>query len=96
MSATAADAARAISDGLLIIPILIFSIPLAAIIGATLVALVKAIRGTPRGEARKAAAEETMLIQDIHEGLARMEQRVEALETLLLDRERDKRKGRGQ
>lgn len=33
-----------------------------------------------------AATEETRLIQEIYHGLSRMEQRVEALETLLLDR----------
>jgi phage shock protein B len=33
-------------------------------------------------------AEETRLMQEIYQGLARMEERVEALETLLLDRQR--------
>ena len=34
------------------------------------------------------AEEETKLMQELYQGLTRMEERVEALETLLLDRER--------
>jgi phage shock protein B len=40
---------------------------------------------TPRG--REARAEETRLIQDIHRGLARLETRVDSLETLLMERQ---------
>ncbi|GAB4333640.1 MAG: hypothetical protein Kow0099_05500 [Candidatus Abyssubacteria bacterium] len=32
-------------------------------------------------------ADETRLIQELHQGLAKMEKRVEALETILMDRE---------
>jgi phage shock protein B len=32
-------------------------------------------------------ADETRLIQELHQGMARMEKRVEALETILMDRE---------
>ena len=35
-----------------------------------------------------ASAEESQMIQELHSGLARMERRVESLETLLLERER--------
>ena len=35
-------------------------------------------------------ADDTRLIQEIHKGLSRMEERVEALETILLDREQNK------
>lgn len=41
-------------------------------------------------------AEETRLIQEIHQGLSRMEERVEALETILLEREESElKKGEG-
>lgn len=40
----------------------------------------------PRQAKAPEAIEETRLIQEIYHGLSRMEQRVEALETLLLDR----------
>ena len=37
-------------------------------------------------------SKETRLIQEIHQGLTRMEERVEALEMILLDREKKERK----
>jgi phage shock protein B len=37
-------------------------------------------------------ADETRLMQEIHQGLSRMEERVEALETILIDRERNKKR----
>ena len=36
-------------------------------------------------------ADDTRLIQEIHQGLSRMEERVETLETILLDREQNKK-----
>ena len=44
-------------------------------------------RKRSRGEER----EETQMIQEIHHGLGKMEQRVEALETLLLESDRKSR-----
>ena len=40
----------------------------------------------------KPDTDETRLMQEIHQGLSRMEERVEALETILLDRERNKKR----
>jgi phage shock protein B len=40
----------------------------------------------------KLATDETRLMQEIYQGLSRMEERVEALETILLDRERNKKR----
>lgn len=45
-----------------------------------------------RGSVRSASAEEARLIQEMHQGLVRMEQRVETLETLLLEREQGARR----
>lgn len=39
-----------------------------------------------------ASAAEAQLIQEIHQGLMRMEDRIEALETILLDRDRKETK----
>jgi len=36
--------------------------------------------------------DETRLMQEIYQGLSRMEERVEALETILLDRERNRKR----
>ncbi len=45
-----------------------------------------------RGVSRNSGEEEARLIQEIHLGLTKMEQRVEALETLLLGREQGGRR----
>ncbi len=45
-----------------------------------------------RGGVHNTNAEEARLIQEMHQGLVRMEQRVEALETLLLEREQGARR----
>jgi hypothetical protein len=56
-------------------------------IGATFVMVVKAFRGsgstTPAGD-----EDETRMIQEIYHGLTKMEDRIETLETLLMDSER--------
>lgn len=63
------------------IPIAALCIPIIAIICGTIVALSK--RHTP-----ESSPEETEMIQEIHQALSRMEQRVEALETILFDQHR--------
>ena len=68
--------------------IMVFGIPLAAIIGSFVIAGLKILKGDSSQRDRQLRAQETGLIQEIHQGLSRMEERVEALETILLDRER--------
>jgi phage shock protein B len=59
-----------------------------ALLGLVAVTIVKIIKG-PRGKAAdQAAREETKIMQDLHQGLTRMEQRIEALETILLEQDR--------
>jgi len=53
--------------------------------------IIKAARGGGPKRTAESDADETRLIQEIHHGLTKMEQRVESLETLLLDEERTKR-----
>ena len=60
---------------------------LAIIPGAILLAI-KFIRG---GQSASDQAEEAKMIQEIYKGLSRIEERVEALETILLDQEGRKR-----
>jgi len=64
--------------------ILLFCIPLALIIGGVVLIALKIVKGGSNEQ----DAQEARLIQDIHHGLQRMEQRVEALETILLEKER--------
>ena len=58
-----------------------------AVIGGTIVISIKLLKGG----ARKDQAEDSKIIQEIYQGLSRMEERVEALETILLDREKGDR-----
>jgi len=60
-----------------------------AVIGGTILLSIKLLKG---GASRKDHAEDSKIIQEIYQGLSRMEERVEALETILLDREKG---GRG-
>jgi len=63
-------------------------IPLMAVIGVIFLIALKIMKSdSSRGEG-KMRTDEAKMIQDIYHGLQRMEQRVESLETILLDRER--------
>jgi len=64
------------------------SILVLAIIGSTILMAIKILKGGISSKGRRSEAEEARIIQEIYEGLGRMESRVEALETLLLERER--------
>jgi phage shock protein B len=76
-------------QGAIIVAIVFAGVVLAlAVIGGTIIMAIKAIRGRRSGEASHLNPKETRMIQEIYNGLARMEERVEALETILLDRER--------
>ena len=73
----------------LIVAIVFGSILLAlAIIPGTILLAIKFFRG---GLSAADQAEEAKMIQEIYKGLARMENRVEALEAILLDQEGSKR-----
>jgi len=66
--------------------IMVFSIPLAAVLGVMIVVIIKVLKGGRSGKGLD--DDEARIMQEIHQGLERMEKRVEALETLLLDKER--------
>ncbi len=55
------------------------------IIGGTILLSIRLLKGRTT---RKDQADDSKLIQEIYQGLSRMEERVEALETILLDREK--------
>ncbi len=74
----------------LIVAIVFGSIVFAlAIIPGTILLAIKFFRG---GQSAGDHAQETKMIQEIYKGLSRMEERVEALETILLDQEKRNRK----
>ena len=62
-----------------------------AILGSTALMAIKIIKGGISPRSKKLEAEETKAIQEIYKGLSRMEERVEALESVLLDREKKDR-----
>jgi len=68
--------------------LLIFGLPLVIVAGFFLIWGLKIITGGPPQKREKDQADETKLIQELYQGLSKMEERIEALETILLDRER--------
>ena len=59
-----------------------------AIVGSTILIAVKIMKGGISRSGQKSQTEETRMIQEIYQGLSRMEERVDALETIVLDRTR--------
>lgn len=59
------------------------------IIAVTFLLTLKMVRGRG-GVSSELGAEETRLVQEIHQGLDKMDKRVEALETILAETERKK------
>jgi phage shock protein B len=68
--------------------LLVFGIPIIAIVGGIFLSALKILKGESGRKAKTNDAEEARMIQDIYHGLTKMEQRIEALETLLLDKQR--------
>ncbi len=67
--------------------ILGFAVLVLALLGGIGVAIIKVIKGKNGDRDEAAQAEETKLMQELHQGLSRMEKRIEALETILLERQ---------
>ena len=68
--------------------LLIFGPVFAAVVGGILIKVLQTWKGVSPEQSQHLRAEETRLMQEIYQGLSRMAERVEALEALLLDRER--------
>ena len=67
------------------------SVLILTIIGSTILIAIKVIRGGVSRSGQKIQSDEARMIQEIYQGLSRMEERVEALETLILDQDRKDR-----
>lgn len=63
------------------------AIPVTVLICTTAVLIVRSLKGDRTAHGRKLDEEEARTMQEIFQGLEKMEKRVEALETLLLDLE---------
>ena len=80
-------------EGVIITIIVFGGIVLAlAIIGSTILMGLKIIKGEATPLSRKTQSDEAKTIQEIYQGLMRMEERVESLETILIEREKEKQK----
>ncbi|NVM26231.1 MAG: phage-shock protein [Desulfobacterales bacterium] len=62
-----------------------------AIVGSTILMAIKILKGGLSRKGQRFQAEEARMIQEMYRGLSRLEERVEALETIILDRERKDR-----
>jgi hypothetical protein len=62
-----------------------------AIVGSTILMAIKILKGGLSRKGQRFQAAEARMIQEMYRGLSRMEERVEALETIILDRERKDR-----
>jgi phage shock protein B len=78
-------------QGAVIVAIVFGSIVLAlAIAGSTILMAIRIIKGGVTKKQQAQQAEETRMIQEMFQQLSRMETRIEALETILLDRQKGK------
>ena len=65
------------------------TILLIATFGLIIIGIIRAAKtGGLSKKEKQAHAEETKMIQDIYHGLSKMEERVDALETILIERQR--------
>lgn len=62
-----------------------------AIVGSTILMAIKILKGGLSRKGQRFHAEEARMIQEMYRGLSRLEERMEALETIILDRERKDR-----
>ena len=56
-----------------------------AIIGSTILMAIKILKGGASRKGQQLEQEEARMVQEIYQGLSKMEDRVEALETIILD-----------
>ena len=68
-----------------LIIVMLCLVPMVVIIVA--LAALRILKGGHSGRSRQQAEEETRMIQAIYQELSKMEERIEALETLLVDQE---------
>ena len=76
-------------EGAIIVGIVFSGIVLClAIIGGTILMGIKIAKGGISRKSQQSRSEDAKMIQEMYQGVTRMEERVEALETILLEKER--------
>lgn len=78
-------------EAVIVVTVFAGSILILAIIGSTILMGLKIVKGGLTSKNRKTQTDEARMMQEIYQGLARMEERVEALETIIMDRERERK-----
>ncbi len=63
-----------------------------ATIGFTIILIIRTAKGGSMRKRERTDAGETQIIQEIYQGLTKMDKRIESLETLILDADRSKEK----
>jgi phage shock protein B len=76
--------------GGIIIAFIVTALPLIIIAGAILL-VIKIAKGGSSPKDARARADETKIIQEMYQGLTKMEERVEALETILIESEKHRK-----
>ena len=77
------------ADGVFIVAVVFAGIVLAlAIIGGTFLMAIRIIKGGVSRKDREWSSKEARMVQEIYQGFNNLEERVESLETILLDREK--------
>ena len=71
--------------------IMVFMIPIVAILCGTFIAALKIMRGGSR-RGNGTSSEDARIMQDIYVGLQKMEKRIDALETIMVDMERARKR----
>ncbi|RJQ65742.1 MAG: phage-shock protein [Desulfobacteraceae bacterium] len=76
-------------EGVFIVAMVLGGIVLAlAVIGGTILMAIKIIRGDFSGGYGQQTADEARMVQEIYQGMSRLEERLESLETILLDKDK--------
>ena len=57
------------------------------VLGSTILMAIKILRGDMSKKGQRLQSEEARILQEVHQGLERMENRLETLETILFDQE---------
>ena len=60
--------------------------------GGIAIAIIKALKAPAKGTGNKTSKQEAEIMQDIHRGLRKMEDRIESLETIIASQEHKERK----
>ena len=75
----------------IIIPLgIVFIVVGIPVISGTLITLAKILRSGQNNRSESESTDEARLLQDIYRSLNKMEERIEALETILIERDREK------